>query len=112
LNKGLELTVRGTPIRNNRLTLDLTGQFSTNDNEVTDIGIPGQYFVVGGTYLRHQVGYPAFAWFEKRVVSAEINRTTGATSNVMCSIRSPTPAAKKAGAPRPCAGRRRHIRKL
>lgn len=104
LNKGIELAVRGTPLRNDRVTLDLTGQFSTNDNEVTDLGIPGQYFVVAGTFLRHQVGYPAFSWFEKRVVSATIDRTTGATSNVMCSDTIPNSGGKEGGAPRPCAG--------
>jgi TonB-linked SusC/RagA family outer membrane protein len=104
LNKGFEVSVHGTPLRMRNISLDLTGQFSTNDNEVTDIGIPGQYFVVAGTYLRHQVGYPAFGWFEKRVVSADINRTTGATSNVMCSDTIPNSGGKEGGAPRLCAG--------
>jgi TonB-linked SusC/RagA family outer membrane protein len=104
LNKGIELMVRGTPLRNDRASLDLTGQFSTNDNEVTDLGIPGQYFVVAGTFLRHQVGYPAFSWFEKRVVSAKIDRTTGATSQIMCSDTIPNSHGKEGGAPRLCAG--------
>jgi outer membrane receptor protein involved in Fe transport len=84
LNRGFELSLRTTPLRTDRMSLDLGGQFSTNNNEVTDIGIPGQYFVVAASFTRHQVGYPASAFFEKRVVSADINRTTGATSNVMC----------------------------
>jgi TonB-linked SusC/RagA family outer membrane protein len=104
VNKGLELTVRGTPIRRNDVTLDLTGQFSTNDNKVTELGLPGQYFVVAGTYLRHEVGYPVFGWFEKRVVGATIDRTTGVTSNVMCSDTLPNSGGKEGGAPRPCAG--------
>jgi hypothetical protein len=104
LNSGIELSVRTTPIRNERLSLDLTGQFSTNHNEVTDLGIPGQYFVVGGTYLRHQVGYPAFGWFEKRVLSTQINRTTGVTSNAMCADTIPNSGGKEGGSPRLCAG--------
>ncbi|HET7374600.1 MAG TPA: SusC/RagA family TonB-linked outer membrane protein [Gemmatimonadaceae bacterium] len=104
LNSGIELTLRGTPIQTNRISLDLAGQFSTNHNEVTDIGIPGQYFVVAGTFLRHQEGYPAYAWFEKRVLSATIDRTTGATSNVMCADTIPGSHGKEGGAPRPCAG--------
>lgn len=111
LNKGFELTVRGTPVRNNRFTLDLTGQFSTNDNKVTDIGIPGQYFVVAGTYLRHQVGYPVFAWFEKRMVSTGIDRrpnlpTSGVTpiGSIMCSDTLPNSGGAEGGAVRPCAG--------
>jgi hypothetical protein len=104
VNKGLELTVRGTPIRRNDLTLDLTGQFSTNDNEVTDLGLEqGQYFVLAGTYLRHQVGYPVYSWFEKRVVSADIDRTTGVTSNLMCADTLPNSGGKEGGALVPCA---------
>jgi TonB-linked SusC/RagA family outer membrane protein len=105
LNSGLELAVRTTPIRTNRMSLELGGQFSTNHNEVTDIGIPGQYFVVAGTFLRHQVGYPAFGWFEKRVLSTQMDRTTGKTSNAMCSDTIPNSGGKEGGAPRLCAGK-------
>lgn len=106
VNNGFELTVRGSPVRRNNLTLDLTGQFSTNDNKVTDIGIPGQYFVVAGTYLRHQVGYPAFSWFEKRVRETRIDRTTGATpvSTIMCSDTLRGSGGKESNATRVCAG--------
>ena len=44
------------------------------------------------------------ACFEKRVVSADINRTTGATSNVMCSDTLPNSNGKEGGTPRLCAG--------
>jgi hypothetical protein len=87
--------VRGTPVRTDRLALDLTAQMSTNDNKITSLQ-PGQYFVIAGTFLRHQVGYPAFGWFEKRVVSATIDRTTGATSNVMCADTLPGSHGKEA----------------
>ncbi|HEY9228427.1 MAG TPA: SusC/RagA family TonB-linked outer membrane protein, partial [Gemmatimonadaceae bacterium] len=110
VNKGIELTVRGTAIRRNNLTLDLTGQFSTNDNQVTDLGIPGQYFVVAGTYLRHQVGYPAYAWFEKRVLETGIERrpgldTSGKTFRMMCADTLPGSGGKEGDPPRLCAGR-------
>lgn len=104
LNNGIEVTVRGTALRTEKATLDLSAQLSTNHNEVTDLGIPGQYYVVAGTFLRHQEGYPAFAWFEKRVVSADIDRTTGATSNVMCADTIPGSHGKEGGPPVPCAG--------
>jgi Outer membrane receptor proteins, mostly Fe transport len=108
LNKGIEITLRGTPIRLPNVSLDLTGQYSTNDNSVTELGIPGQYYVVAGTFLRHQVGYPAFGWFEKRVVSDSINRTPGPNfgkiTNIMCSDTIPGSGGKEGGAPRPCAG--------
>lgn len=104
LNSGIELMVRGTPWRSERINFDMTASVSTNHNEVTDIGIPGQYFVnvPGASFLRHQVGYPAFGWFEQRVVSANIDRTTGVISNVMCS--DTLPGGAEGGSARPCAG--------
>lgn len=110
LNSGFELTVRGTPIQMHNVSLDLSGQYSTNDNKVTDIGIPNQYFVVAGTFLRQQVGYPVFSWFEKRVLSTGINRTAGAIStprfsNTMCSDTIAGSGGKEDTAhPRLCAG--------
>ena len=102
LNKGIELSLRGTPVRFENVSLDLAGQLSTNTNEITDIGIPGQNFVVAGTYLRHQVGFPAFAWFERRVRSVDFNRTTGVTSNPMCSDADPA-TGKELDRTVPCA---------
>ncbi len=102
LNSGIELMVRGTPWRSERMNLDLSASISTNNNEVTDIGIPGQYFVSAGTFLRHQEGYPAFGWFEQRVVSTTFNRTTGVASAVMCA--DTLPGGKEGGPARLCAG--------
>ena len=104
LNRGIELMLRATPLRGTRTNLDLTASISTNHNEVTDLGLPGQYFVVAGTYLRHQVGYPAFAWFEKRLLSTSFNRTTGVASNLMCSDTLPNSNGKEnPDHPVPCA---------
>lgn len=107
LNDGIELMLRGTPLKTDRLSLDLTAQMSSNSNKVTSLQ-PGQDFVVAGTFLRHQVGYPVFAWFEKRVVSATIDRTTGVTSNVMCADTLAGSHGREAigkdARPRPCAG--------
>jgi TonB-linked SusC/RagA family outer membrane protein len=113
LNKGIELAIRGTPYRTDRVGLDLNASLSTNDNEVSKLGLPGQYFVTAGTFLRHQVGYPAFGWFEKRLVSTSFNRTTGVASNLMCAdtvkgggeaplVRDPNTGAITSGAV-PCA---------
>ncbi len=105
LNTGWEFAVHGTPISRRNVSLDLGGQFSMNDNKVTDLGTQaGSNFVVAGTYVRQQVGYPVFSWFEKRVTSTTINRTTGATSNAMCSDTIPGSGGKEGGAPRLCAG--------
>lgn len=84
LNSGLELSIRGTPYRGDMVALDLMASISTNENEVTDLGLAGQYFVSAGTFLRHQEGFPAYSWFEKKLVSTAYNRTTGVASNRMC----------------------------
>lgn len=103
-NKGWEVTLRGTPLRMQNVSLDLSGQFSQNDNVVTNIGA-GQSYVVAGTFTRQQVGYPVFSWFEKRVLSTEMNRTTGVTSNPMCSDTLANSGGKEdTSHPRPCAG--------
>jgi TonB-linked SusC/RagA family outer membrane protein len=105
VNRGLELMVRGTPWRSERVNVDLTASLATNHNEVTDLGLrPGQYYVSLGNFLRHQAGYPAFAWFEQRVISTAMNRTTGLTSNAMCADTIPGSGGREGGAARPCAG--------
>ncbi len=84
LNSGIELGVRATPWRSDRVNFDLMASVSTNNNEVTDLGLGDQYFVTAGTFLRHQQGFPAYGWFEKRLVSTSFDRTTGVASNRMC----------------------------
>lgn len=113
LNKGIELMVRGTPYRTDRFGVDLMAQISTNDSKITDLGLPGQYFVDIGGFQRHQVGYPAYGWFEQRVISTPFSRTTGFpapaagqqySTSVMCSDTIPNSRGREGGPPRPCAG--------
>ena len=115
INRGIELMVRGTPLRMQNVALDLTGQISTNYNEVTELGISGQYFVLpaGTQFLRHQVGFPAWAWFEQHVISTPFNRTTGFPRpaagqdypiGVMCADTIPGSGGKEGGPPRSCVG--------
>lgn len=113
VNKGWEVAIRGTAWRSDRVNLDLTAQISTNENKVTDLGLPGQYYVVAGTFLRHQVGYPAFAWFEQRVISTPFSRTNGFPlpdtvggqfhRGVMCADTVPGSGGKEGGM-RSCVG--------
>ena len=113
VNKGIELMVRGTPWRSDRIGLDLTAQISTNDSKITELGLPGQYFVDIGGFLRHQVGYPAYGWFEQRVVSTPFSRTAGFPApaagqayptGVLCSDTLPNSNGREGGPARPCAG--------
>jgi TonB-linked SusC/RagA family outer membrane protein len=113
INSGLELNVRATPWRSDRVNFDISAQMSTNDSEIQELGIPGQYFVDIGGFLRHQVGYPAFGWYDQRVVSTPYSRTTGFPApavgqqyptGVMCSDTLPNSNGKEGGPARPCVG--------
>lgn len=116
LNSGLELQVRGTPWRSERINLDLSAQFSKNHSEVSSLGsafsAQGTYFITAGTFLRHQVGYPAFGWFEQRVISTPFDRTTGFPAaaagqdypvGVMCADTVPNSGGREGGI-RSCVG--------
>ncbi|HEX7018639.1 MAG TPA: SusC/RagA family TonB-linked outer membrane protein [Gemmatimonadaceae bacterium] len=84
LNQGWENSLRVTPYRGDFGTWDLTFNYATNDNKVESL-IGGQTFVTAGTYLRHAVGYPAFGWWERQVVSAQVDATGhGIPSTMMC----------------------------
>jgi TonB-linked SusC/RagA family outer membrane protein len=76
-NHGLELLVRGTAVRRDNVELDLTLNLSTNANKLVDLGIAGLDTVQAGTFVRHVEGYPVGSWWEKRIVGAQFNPTTG-----------------------------------
>jgi len=82
-NSGKEFMVRATPLATNALDWDVTFGIATNDSKVEDLGTPESIlelrrqsgtpdFVVGGSFIRHQVGYPIGAYFEQKVVSAAL----------------------------------------
>ncbi|HWK90567.1 MAG TPA: TonB-dependent receptor, partial [Longimicrobium sp.] len=74
-NSGIEMLLRGTPLMTRNAELELVLNFASNHNEITDLGIPGLDTVQSGTYVRHVVGYPAGAWWEKKVVGATFDAT-------------------------------------
>ncbi|HEY0243471.1 MAG TPA: TonB-dependent receptor, partial [Gemmatimonadaceae bacterium] len=111
-NSGVELMLRAIPISTSRFSWESTFGWSTNNNEVEDLGTdpavlearrvtacPGYVigtsdpasckvddFVLasaGSLPPRHQVGYPLGSYFHKRIVSAELN-SLGAAINVLC----------------------------
>jgi outer membrane receptor protein involved in Fe transport len=84
---GIEFSTRANVVRLANFGLDATLNVSHNDNEVVDIGAPpgtplDQQFI-GTAAIRHQVGYPVGAYWDRRVLSAEFN-ANGTTTNVMC----------------------------
>jgi len=95
-NWGLEMLFRGSPLVRDRITWDMSLGFATNDSRVESLGTPQSIldlraasgtpdFVVGGTFIRHQVGYPIGAYFEQKVVSASLLPTGQAdVANVFC----------------------------
>ena len=111
-NSGLELLLRATPWQSNKIGWDVTFSVAQNNNEVEDLGTPeatlelrraatcAGYIIgttdpsscpvpdfvnasVGALAPRHQVGYPIGSYFNKKIVSADIN-AAGAAINVMC----------------------------
>ena len=88
-NSGIEVLARARPLSLGFLDWDVSLSLATNDNEVVSLGPSfdslsrDRQWVTAGTYLRHQVGYPVGSWFEKRVMSAQLN-ANGIATNVMC----------------------------
>jgi TonB-dependent SusC/RagA subfamily outer membrane receptor len=84
LNSGLENTVRLSAYRSERLNWDFAVNFSTNNNKVESL-INGQSFVTAGTNLRQAVGYPAFGWWNYRLLEAQVDQNgVGIKSTMQC----------------------------
>ncbi|CAN5842463.1 SusC/RagA family TonB-linked outer membrane protein [soil metagenome] len=82
-NRGVELLARARPVVTPRVEWDLSFNIATNANEIISLGDPDLQFVTAGSFLEHRVGYPVSAWFEKRLVSAELD-AEGGPINQMC----------------------------
>lgn len=76
-NRGVEMLLRGTPLRRRHAELELSFTLATNRNRIEDLGLEGLDTVQAGTFVRHVEGYPAGSWWEKRIVDAQFNPTTG-----------------------------------
>jgi TonB-linked SusC/RagA family outer membrane protein len=84
---GIEFATRANILNRRNLGLDATLNISHNNNKVLDIGAPpgtplDQQFIGTGA-IRHQVGYPVGAYWDRRILSAEFN-ANGTTRNAMC----------------------------
>jgi hypothetical protein len=83
-NRGVEMLLRGRVLDSRPLRWELGLNLSTNRNRVENLGIPGlEYLTVGFLPNRHQPGFPVGAYFQRRIVSAELN-ATGQALNLMC----------------------------
>ena len=80
---GLEWVVRGTPLRRENVSLDLTLSGSVNTYNIASLGGTTD-FVSLSSNVAHKVGYAPGAWWDRRIVSADYNTTTRRATNLLC----------------------------
>lgn len=109
-NRGIEVAVNGSVYRSDPLSVDLGATFSTFENEIVDLG--GQPPIVQSSSSLnrqfHVEGFPLGSMFYKRVVSADLDGSSGRTvaTNLMCEggeVIEGTNFSRGGGAPVPCA---------
>jgi TonB-linked SusC/RagA family outer membrane protein len=88
VNRGLELQVRTVPLDRPNLRWTVDVGLARNDNEVLDLGTNGTIIVPSNmdtpaVTLHHQVGFPAGAWFGKKVIEATLD-ANGVAQNIKC----------------------------
>lgn len=83
-NHGLEALVHGTPYVSQKLNWEVSFNIGSNSNKVVSLGdVTSADFIVPATYVQHHIGYPVGAWWEKKIVSADLG-TNGVATNIMC----------------------------
>ena len=81
-NHGLELQANLQVLRMPNFSWDISGNLATAHNKIISLGgIPSLVTTAGQANV---VGYPIQSYFSRRVVSATIDPTTGAASDVLC----------------------------
>ena len=79
-NQGVELSIDGRVFTTQRFALEMGVKLSTNENEVVSLGgLPPVSLGV----QQHREGYPLAAFFQKRVVSADLD-ANGRAINILC----------------------------
>lgn len=81
-NHGIELQADFQVLRGDNFSWDITGNYSTANNKIISLGnVPSLITTAGQANV---VGYPIESFFSRRVVSATLDPSTGAPSNIMC----------------------------
>jgi TonB-dependent receptor-like protein len=81
-NHGIELQANLQVIRRQNFSWDIAGNFATAKNKIISLGgVPSLITAVGQF---NQVGFPIESYFSKKIISATIDQTSGAASNVLC----------------------------
>ena len=78
---GFELALHGTPYQTKNTEWTLGLNLSTADNKVTDLN--GAEYLQASTNVRHVVGFPVGAWWQKKVTGSTLN-SDGSISDVTC----------------------------
>jgi outer membrane receptor protein involved in Fe transport len=98
MNRGFELQVQAAPIASRNTRLDLVFGLAHNKNKILDMaGVPD--INPGAINQYHREGFPAFGFFERVVVSADV--VNNAPANAMCD--SGRDGGFQGGPPVPCA---------
>ena len=81
-NNGIELQANVQVLKMQNFSWDISGNIATAHNKIISLGnIPSLVTAAGQANV---VGYPIESWFSRRVVSATLDPTSGAASNVLC----------------------------
>jgi len=91
--QGFEVLLRGTPVQRDNVALDMAFSIGTNSNEIKSLG--NTDFISVSNIVGHKVGHQVGSWFDRRIVSAELN-AAGTAVNLQCD--------DGAGGAVPCAG--------
>ncbi len=73
-NRGLELTLRATPIAGPRATWDISFTGNTLRNRLTSLGslaIPDQSWIFPDLTTRYVIGKPLSAWYSKKILAVD-----------------------------------------
>ncbi|HKV51301.1 MAG TPA: SusC/RagA family TonB-linked outer membrane protein [Gemmatimonadaceae bacterium] len=81
-NHGIELQATLQVLKMPNFGWDITGNFATAHNKIISLG--GLPSIITTAGQANQVGFPIAAYFSRKVVSATMDPSTGAVSNVLC----------------------------
>ncbi len=97
-NSGLEVQLRLSPIESRALKWDVDFNYAVNSSKVIDLDPNNpELTFIGAGLMRHTEGEEIGVAYQRKVVSADFNPTTGLAENILCD---PGPGG---GAPVACA---------
>jgi TonB-linked SusC/RagA family outer membrane protein len=99
-NRGIELLLTAVPVQTQNTAWDFRLNVSHNENEVMSLGLDNTKFLEFGFGNRFQPGFPVYAAFARKVVSAD-RGPDGKPINIKCD--GGTPSYRAGGPPVDCA---------